>query len=99
MDIQNTLIQAIKQRKFINFIYKNDPIRKVSPHAIYISSAENKNLDAYHIDGYSESGNFPPWRNFKLSEMRNIEILSEQFEIAEGYKSDSPKYNNYIYKI
>lgn len=99
MDIQNMLIKAIDEKKMINFIYDDKPIRKASPHAIYISSAGNKNLDAFQYEGFSKTGNLPSWRNFKLSKIENIEVLSEHFEIADGYKSESPKYRNFIHKI
>lgn len=99
MDIQNYLIQAIDNKNLVNFYYENQPIRKVAPHAIYISSAGNKNLDAFQHDGYSKSGDLPSWRNFKLSKIENIEILNDKFEIVDGYKSNSSKYNNYVHKI
>lgn len=93
------LIKAIDSRKLVNFNYEDKPIRKAAPHAIYISTANNINLDAYQFDGYSESGNLPDWRNFILSKIQNLEILDENFKVAPGYKSDSPKYNRAIHKI
>ncbi len=93
------LIQAINGRNLINFTYDDHPIRSAAPHAIYISSANNKCLDAYQYAGYSKSGNLPDWRNFKLEKIRNLEVTEEKFNIANGYKSNSPKYNNYIHKI
>ena len=99
MNNQEILIEAIDSSKLVNFNYENQPIRRAAPHAIYISSAGNKNLDAYQFDGYSQSGNLPDWRNFLLSKIKNLEILNEKFEIAPGYKSYSPKYNRSIHKV
>jgi len=99
MHNQQILIDAIDNRRLVSFSYENKPIRRTAPHAIYISSAGNKNLDAYQFDGYSRSGNLPDWRNFLLSKIQNLEILDEGFEIAPGYKSYSPKYNRAIHKI
>ena len=82
-----------------NFNYENQPIRRAAPHAIYMSTAGNKNVDAYQFDGYSQSGDLPDWRNFLLDKIQNLEILSENFEIAEGYKSYSLKYNRSVHKI
>ncbi len=96
---KSQLIQAINNRNLINFTYDNRPIRSAAPHAIYISSANNECLDAFQYDGYSKSGNLPAWRNFKLEKINNLEILEEKFDIADGYKSHSSKYNNYIHKI
>lgn len=96
---EDILIEAIKNRKMIDFNYENKPIRNAAPHAIYISSAGNKNMDAFQFDGYSESGNLPDWRNFTLSKIENLSVLDETFEIADGYNPLSNKYNNSIYKI
>jgi len=98
MDNQQILIEAIDNRRLVSFYYEDQPIRRAAPHAIYISTAGNENLDAYQFDGYSKSGNLPAWRNFLLSKIENLEILDENFEIAEGYKSDSSN-NRAIHKI
>lgn len=99
MNNQEVLIEAINSKRLVNFSYENQPIRRAAPHAIYISTAGNKNLDAYQFDGYSQSGNLPDWRNFLLEKIQNLEILNESFEVAQGYKSYSPKYNRSIHKI
>lgn len=99
MNNEQILIEAIDNRRLVNFNYENQPIRRAAPHAIYISTAENTNLDAYQYDGYSQSGNLPDWRNFLLEKIQNLEILNENFETAQGYKSYSPKYNRSIHKI
>lgn len=99
MNNQEILIEAIEGKRLVNFNYENQPIRRAAPHAIYISTAGNKNLDAYQFDGYSQSGNLPDWRNFLLEKIQNLEMLNENFEIAQGYKSYSSKYNRSIHKI
>ncbi|OGG89370.1 hypothetical protein A2592_01335 [Candidatus Kaiserbacteria bacterium RIFOXYD1_FULL_42_15] len=99
MNNEQILIEAIDNRRLVNFSYENQPIRRAAPHAIYISTAGNKNLDAYQFDGYSQSGNLPDWRNFLLDKIQSLEISTENFEIARGYKSHSPKYNRSIHKI
>lgn len=86
-------------QKLISFSYEDRPIRRAAPHAIYVSTAGNKLLDAYQYEGYSKTGNLPDWRNFKLSKMQNLEILNESFDVAPGYKRYSSKYNRSIYKI
>ena len=99
MDNQGILISAIDSRRLVNFSYENQPIRRAAPHAIYISTAGNKNLDALQFDGYGQSGNLPDWRNFLLEKIQNLEILNENFEIALGYKTYSPKYDRSVRKI
>ena len=99
MNYQNDLIEAINNKKLVDFYYDDHSIRRTAPHAIYISTAGNENLDAFQYDGYSKSGNLPDWRNFKLSEIQNLVVLDEKFEVAEGYKTNSDKYRNCIHKI
>ena len=76
MNNEEILIDAIDKRSLVNFSYENQPIRRAAPHAIYISSIGNKNLDAYQFDGYSQSGNLPDWRNFLLEKIKNLELLN-----------------------
>lgn len=99
MNYKNDLIKAIDDRNLVDFYYDGQPIRRTAPHAIYTSTAGNENLDAFQYDGYSKRGNLPDWRNFKLSEIQNLTILHEKFDIAQGYKPYSDKYKNYIHKI
>lgn len=99
MNNQEILIGAIDSRRLVNFSYENQPIRRAAPHAIYISTAGNTNLDAYQYDGYSQSGNLPDWRNFLLEKIQNLEIINENFEIAQGYKPYSSKYSRSVHKI
>ena len=96
---ENSLIEAMNGRRLISFSYENKPIRRAAPHAIYVSTAANKLLDAYQFEGYSKTGNLPDWRNFKLSKMENLVVLDEKFEISPGYKPFSSKYSRSIHKI
>lgn len=99
MNNEQLLIEAIKNKKLIDFYYEDKPIRKAAPHAIYISSKGKKNLDAYQYDGYSDRGNLPAWRIFTLEKMENIILLDEKFTEIDDYKTDSERYINFIFKI
>ena len=99
MDTRETLIEAIDEKKLVNFNYENHPIRKAAPHAIYWSKQNKENLDAFQYEGFSKTGNLPNWRNFTLSKIQNLEILGENFEVADGYKSYSEKYSRSVHKI
>jgi len=99
MDTESTLIEAIKGQFMVTFYYDNNPIVRAAPHAIYISTANNKNLDAYQFEGFSKSGGLPHWRNFRLSKIQNLVISDEKFDLAPGYNPASKKYNRSITKI
>ena len=100
MNIEEIVIEAIKNKKKIIFNYKNEGVRKVAPHAVYFSGERIKKFDAFQFEGFSEQGGIPAWRQFFIDKITGIvEITSESFEICEGYRSDSERYFNVIYKI
>ncbi|MFH1711904.1 MAG: WYL domain-containing protein [Patescibacteria group bacterium] len=98
MNNEELLKTAIQERRFVNFHYEDKPIRKAAPHAIYYSTADHLNLDVFQYGGYSKTGSLPDWRNFTLDKIRNVELLDENFEIANGYKPSSSKYSRYVCK-
>lgn len=99
MNTELLLKKAIKEHKLVNFNYEDKPIRQAAPHALYYSSTGNLNLDAFQYDGYSKTGSLPNWRNFILDKIRNLEVLDENFEVAQGYKPHSSKYSRYVCKV
>ena len=99
MNNEQILIEAIKNRKLIDFYYEDKPIRRAAPHAIYQSTTGKENLDAYQYYGYSESGNLPAWRVFTLDKMERVTVLDEDFQEISEYKTNSERYRNYIFKI
>jgi predicted DNA-binding transcriptional regulator YafY len=99
MKTEELLKTAIQERKLVNFHYEDQPIRQAAPHAVYYSTAGNLNLDAFQYDGYSKTGSLPDWRNFTLDKIRNLEVLDETFEVAQGYRSYSSKYSKCVCKV
>ncbi|OGZ65219.1 MAG: hypothetical protein A2998_01190 [Candidatus Staskawiczbacteria bacterium RIFCSPLOWO2_01_FULL_37_25b] len=100
METEQIIIEAIKNRKKVLLNYEGWGIRRVAPHAIYFSGGQLKKLDAFQFDGFSKTGDLPAWRQFFLDKISGSpEVTTENFEICEGYRSESEKYINYIYKI
>ncbi len=108
MDIVGILRDAIRQRKPIEFEYsKPEKIkgkRIGNPHILFIHPATEKTeIHIFQTGGVSDSDltNGLPWRLFIVDFMENVRILAEEsiFEIAEGYNSDSPMYDNVIAKV
>lgn len=101
--VEQQLIQAIQNKQMISFNYiEKDAlrnIRKAAPHALFISTANNKNIDAFQYDGYSKKGGLPAWRQFTLENIRDVILLDENFEIAHGYNPFSEKYQRVICKV
>jgi len=101
--IEQQIVEAIKNRSSVSFTYLEKEarrdIRRAAPHALFISTAENKNVDAFQYDGYSKKGGLPAWRQFTVDNIRDLILLDEHFDIAPGYKPYSDKYKNYICKV
>ncbi|NOT98766.1 MAG: hypothetical protein HOO97_06700 [Sideroxydans sp.] len=76
--MENQIISAIKEKKILTFTYKGYP-RVVEPH-VYGIHEGTRQLLGYQIRGSSKSGGvLPEWRRFGISEMQNLQMLSETF--------------------
>jgi len=90
MHFDDELRRAIESKSQIRINYENKGHRIVCPHVMYISSAGNKNLDAYQMSGYSEtSSNIPGWREFCLAKITELTVLNDSFEAANKYNPDN----------
>jgi hypothetical protein len=105
MEIIEILTLAIQKKKQISYEYELEGkavgVRIGNPHAIFISSAENVNIDIHKIDGVrtDPSKELPAWRQYKVKHMVNVKILEPDFLIAEGYNPTSKQYTRVIAKI
>lgn len=101
MDFNNQIITAIKSKRQLKINYRGEGDRIVCPHILYFSSTGNKLLDAYQISGYSERPkDIPIWRPFYVSEITELVILNDKFEIAKGYNPlNKDRYITIIEKI
>lgn len=84
-----TLKVAIKNKQKISFEYHKDPttngVRYGNPHAIFINkTTNNPTIDIYQTSGdCSDKQKIPGWRPFVLDYIQNIQLLNDNFEIAE----------------
>ena len=82
--MENIIIAAIKEKKVLSFAYSGHP-RIVEPH-IYGIHEGARQLLGYQIRGSSSSGSaLPEWRRFKISAMKNLQILEESFLGRRSY--------------
>ena len=81
----NTLIAAIRERKYISFTYSGPP-REAEPTAVGVSLAGNDVLRCYQTAG----GHVTPgheWDLCDLSQMLNVTVLDKTFQVdPPGYK-------------
>lgn len=105
MDTIDILTSAIRQKRQISYEY-NSPgratgVRIGNPHAIFVSTSDNVNIDIYKVDGVKTdpSKPLPAWRQYKVKEISNVTILDKEFTVAEGYNPNSKQYARVIAKI
>jgi predicted DNA-binding transcriptional regulator YafY len=77
--MNNIIIEAIENRKLLEFCYK-DHYRLVEPHTFGVSSKGNENLSVFQIDGTSERNNVPDWGLFTIDKIVDLKVLNETFE-------------------
>jgi predicted DNA-binding transcriptional regulator YafY len=73
------LKEAINSRKLVQFYYKGN-LRVVEPYTVGDSNTGNLSLRAWHLRGFSKSGDYPRWRLFHAKEMRSLTVLDDTFE-------------------
>ncbi|HVF06114.1 MAG TPA: WYL domain-containing protein [Frankiaceae bacterium] len=77
--MRDQLTGAIQQRRIVTFTYRGHP-RRVQPAAYGIGNRKGKEtLHAYQVDGGSERGGLPHWRNFHVDQIESLSVLDEVF--------------------
>ena len=83
-----SISQAIAEMRLVQFVYKGE-VRVVEPHMLAHNQRDHLALSAWWVDGYSNSGSSPYWREYLLSEISGVQILSGTFDSPRpGYKRD-----------
>lgn len=106
MEVLETIRQAIKERKPIEFEYDDglDGKRIGNPHIIFMRTLKSGKVSVYlHLwqtDGVSNS-NVPYWKTHLCEKIKSAKILNAapQFTIAEGYNEESPLYETVVEKV
>jgi hypothetical protein len=75
---ERKILYSIKYQRLLSFNYKK-LLRIVEPYCFGRTTAGNKGLRAYQIDGYSLSGHLG-WKMFDLLDAEEIKILDQPFD-------------------
>ena len=83
--IRELLVQAIRERRVLTFVYNGHP-RTVEPHACGVASTGEAVLHGYQTAGGSASRPPPGWRTFSIAEIRDLALAAPSFPGArDGY--------------
>ncbi|KTD18418.1 hypothetical protein [Legionella jordanis] len=90
--VKEILANAIRSHSLVLVLY-HQQWRVVEPYLIGILGG-HEHLHCFQIAGGSVSGGIPQWRNLRLDDIKQLEIIpSSYFEIRDSYH---PKNANYM---
>jgi predicted DNA-binding transcriptional regulator YafY len=77
--MRDTICEAIENKQSLSFTYERLP-RTVEPHKVGRTTAGNVVLSGYQTGGQSHSNSIPYWRLYKLSKIKDLSVLDEDFD-------------------
>jgi len=95
--MQETIRQAIQQKKLIQFSYGLQT-RIVEPHVLGVSNGDLQIL-GYQIGGHSSSGSLPDWRRFDIARISRLTISNDSFTGSRPYPSGRHSVWDYTIQI
>src|SRR5688572_10646835 len=94
--VESALTEAIREERVVEFSDWADQMRVVEPHAIFRRRDGKRLLHSYQTGGYSKSGMLPSWRNFALTEIRDVSVRPERFEPRPDFSPDNRQLFHHI---
>ena len=74
------VLQALEERRVLRILYATGGMRMIQPHAILRKPDGTEQLEAFQVQGFTESGVEHGWKNFDLSRLQQVELGEERFE-------------------
>jgi hypothetical protein len=90
--MRELICDAIGKRLRLSFTYLGQR-RVVEPHLCGRTEAGDELMLGYVVAGHSSSGPLPGWRNYRLSEMHDVQLSNEGFENPRpGFNPQDPRF-------
>jgi predicted DNA-binding transcriptional regulator YafY len=80
------VLQALEERRVLRILYATGGMRMIQPHAIFRKPDGSEQLEAFQVQGFTESGVEHGWKNFDLSRLQQVELGEERFEPRRDFK-------------
>ena len=87
--MNDDLVQAIAEKRLIEFIYKTGRTRIVEPHDYGIRGGVERLL-GFQISGESQSGAPHGWKQFDVNQIRRLRVMERRFA---GTRADSAQHH------
>lgn len=93
MTIEETFIQAAKNKRMVELVEAEGQARIVEPYMVYVSSTGERLFHCYQLGGFSQSHGKDPigWRNPKISDFTLARELIATYKPREGYNPENRK--------
>lgn len=95
MLIHEEFIQAMQNFFLCVLTDKNGNSRVVQPYGIFLTHHQKPMYCCYQVGGYTGSGRIPNWRNFPVSEIKEVVITEKAFKKRSDFNPD----NNSVYPV
>jgi hypothetical protein len=80
------VLQALEERRILRIMYLSGGMRMIQPHAILRKPDGTEQLEAFQVQGFTESGLEHGWKTFDLSRLQHVELGDERFEPRRDFK-------------
>lgn len=99
-EITNTLWEASEQRRVCRIRQTGEPLtRNVDPYGICQTSRNEIVLVCWQSMGFTKPGRGAGFRNLRLEDIEEVEVLDNDFERDPGFNPKDPQYKDWVYHI
>lgn len=94
------LYQASEKRRACRIKLKKEPLpRIVYPYGICSTSANRIVLVCWQSMGFTKAGGKEGFRNLRLDEIEEVEILQTHFQVRTDFNPTDTQYKDWVYHI
>lgn len=94
---QQTLCEAIKDRKNVSVLYDDDYVPRIfSPYIVFTSSRDNVLVAGYQVVNPAELTESNEWRRLDLGKIRSVTLTENNFTPDIAFDPFSKRYGNRI---
>jgi hypothetical protein len=99
-DITQTLWKASDELKSCRILLTGEPLtRNINPYGICRTSQNEIVLVCWQSLGFTKPGRGAGYRNLKLDDIEEVEVLDTTFERDPGFNPKDPQYKEWVYHI
>ncbi|MBL7856596.1 MAG: WYL domain-containing protein [Cyclobacteriaceae bacterium] len=99
-EITQLLWQASESRKACRITLHGEPLsRVVHPYGICCTTANHIVLVCWQVLGFTKAGGRVGFRNLKLQDIEEVELLDTPFQVEPGFNANDAQYKEWVYHI